>query len=66
MAQFVKNFDCKNENHAMWLKTVGGAMAKSVNGDPVDMMSAVNSNPLQEIQRLTIQWILLMYIFNCV
>lgn len=46
MAQFVKNFDCKNENHAMWLKIIGGAMAKSVNGDPVDMMSAVNSNPL--------------------
>jgi hypothetical protein len=46
MAHFVKNFDCKNEDHAMWLKKVGGAMTKSVNGDLVDMMGAVNINPL--------------------
>jgi len=30
----------------MWLKKVGGAMTKSVNGDLVDMMGAVNINPL--------------------
>ncbi|ADQ90947.1 hypothetical protein MpV1_024c [Micromonas sp. RCC1109 virus MpV1] len=46
MAHFVKNFDCKNEDHAMWLKKVGGAMAMSMNGDLVDMMGAVNINPL--------------------
>ena len=38
MADFVKNFNCKNEDHVMWLKKLGGVMAKSI--------SAVNDNPL--------------------
>ena len=32
--------------HLILLKKVGGAMTKSVNGDLVDMMGAVNINPL--------------------
>jgi hypothetical protein len=30
----------------MWLKKVGGDMAKSIGGDHVDIMSVVNDNPL--------------------
>ena len=41
MAHFVRSFDCKNEDHITWLKKVGGAMTKSVNGDLVDMTSGV-------------------------
>ena len=46
MAQFVKNFDCNNESHAMWLKDVGGTMAKSMGGDRIDIIQVVNNNPL--------------------
>lgn len=46
MAHFVRSFDCKNEDHTMWLKKVGGDMAKSIGGDHVDIMSVVNDNPL--------------------
>ena len=33
MANFVKEFDCNNETHVMWLKKIGEAMAKSTNGE---------------------------------
>jgi hypothetical protein len=46
MTTFVKNFDCKNETHIMWLKKIGGAMAKSINGDKIDIIDVVNDNPL--------------------
>jgi len=46
MADFVKNFDCKNEAHVMWLKDVGQAMVKTMSGDRVDIASTVNNNPL--------------------
>jgi hypothetical protein len=46
MAQFVKNFDCKNEEHAMWLKEIGNVMAKSMTGKKVDIIHTVNANPL--------------------
>ena len=46
MAHFVKSFDCKNEAHAMWLKKVGGVMARSIGGDRIDILSVVNTNPL--------------------
>ena len=46
MAHFVRSFDCKNEEHAMWLKRVGGVMARSIGGDRIDILSVVNSNPL--------------------
>ena len=46
MAHFVRSFDCKNEEHAMWLKKVCGVMAKSIGGDRIDIMSVVNNNPL--------------------
>ena len=39
MAHFVKSFDCKNEAHAMWLKKVGGVMARSIGGDRIDILS---------------------------
>ena len=46
MAQFVRSFDCKKEEHAMWLKKVGSVMAKSISGDRIDLLSVVNTNPL--------------------
>jgi hypothetical protein len=46
MAHFVRSFDCKNEDHTMWLKKVGGIMAKSMTGDRIDITSVVNDNPL--------------------
>jgi hypothetical protein len=46
MAQFVKNFDCKNENHVMWLKNVGNATGKSMNGEKVDLIKTVHDNPI--------------------
>ena len=46
MAHFVRSFDCKNEEHAMWLKKVGSVMAKSMSGDRIDITSIVNDNPL--------------------
>mgnify|MGYP003627004612 FL=1 len=30
----------------MWLKRVGGVMARSIGGDRIDILSVVNSNPL--------------------
>jgi len=46
MAHFVRSFDCKNEDHAMWLKKVGTVTAKSMTGENVDIISVVNNNPL--------------------
>ena len=52
MAEFVKNFDCKNEDHVMWLKDVGQIMSKSMSGERVDIMSAVNLNPLKNSPKM--------------
>ncbi len=42
MAHFVRSFDCKNEEHAMWL-----TMVKSLNGDKkINMAAAIDENPL--------------------
>jgi len=46
MTEFVKAFDCNNEAHVMWLKSVGQAMAKSMDGVRVDVAGIVNDNPL--------------------
>jgi hypothetical protein len=46
MADFVKKFDCKNEDHVMWLKKLGGVMAKSMSGERINVEGAVNDNPL--------------------
>ena len=46
MAHFVRSFDCKNEDHAMWLKKVGTITAKSMTGEKVYIISVVNDNPL--------------------
>ena len=48
MAEFVKNFDCKNEEHVMWLKEVGEVMVKSMSGKRVDLIGVVNNNPLPD------------------
>jgi hypothetical protein len=48
MVNFVKGFDCKNESHVMWLKRVGGAMARATgDGDKVDIIGIVNDNPIE-------------------
>lgn len=46
MASFVKNFDCMNEAHVMWLKKVGHVMAQTTEGKRVDLVGTVNGNPL--------------------
>ena len=43
---FVKTFDCKNEDHVMWLKSTGEAMAKSMDGARINIVEVVNNNPL--------------------
>jgi hypothetical protein len=46
MAHFVRSFDCKEKEHVLWLKRVGKAMAKSIDGSRVNIMGIVNENPL--------------------
>jgi hypothetical protein len=46
MAEFVKAFDSKNEEHVMWLKKAGEVMVKSISGHRVDLVSTVDNNPL--------------------
>jgi hypothetical protein len=46
MAHFVTRFDCKNEEHVLWLKKVGNVTGKSMNGDKVDLIGIVHDNPL--------------------
>jgi|TARA_R110000851_G_scaffold99135_1_gene214068 hypothetical protein len=47
MAHFVKNFDCKNEEHVMWLKQVGEVTAKTMNGDKIDITKYIHNNPIK-------------------
>ena len=45
--EFVKPFDCKNEAHVMWFKSLGETMVKSLNGDKkINMAAAIDENPL--------------------
>jgi hypothetical protein len=53
MSEFVKNFDCKNEKHVMWLKEVGEVMAKVTMGGKADIIGLVNSNPLDGTPTMT-------------
>lgn len=53
MTDFVKNFDCKNEAHVMWLKDVGQAMAKATSGERVNIEQIVNKNPLDKSPQMT-------------
>lgn len=53
MTDFVKNFDCKNEAHVMWLKDVGQAMAKATSGERVNIEQIVNKNPLDKSPKMT-------------
>ena len=46
MANFIKSFDCKNEDHVLWLKKIGGVMAKSMTGEKINVEAAINDNPL--------------------
>lgn len=53
MTDFVKNFDCKNEEHVLWLKHVGEVMTKVTMGEKVDLVSAVNTNPLANSPKMS-------------
>jgi hypothetical protein len=66
MAHFVRSFDCKIEEHAMWLKKVGGVMARSIGGESIDILSTVNTTLYQETLLSIIPSTLRIYIFNCV
>jgi hypothetical protein len=37
MADFVKQFDCKNIKHVIWLKELGSSMARSIGGGKSDI-----------------------------
>jgi len=52
MAEFVKAFDCNNEEHVMWLKSVGQVMVRSMDGVRVDVAGVVNDNPLPNKPRM--------------
>ena len=43
---FVRNFNCNNEKHVMWLKEIGIGMAKVTGGEKYDIIAAVNDNPI--------------------
>jgi hypothetical protein len=66
MAHFVRSFDCKNEDHAMWLKKIGGVMARSMGGDRIDVLGAINDNPLPGKPTIETRSISHMYIFSSV
>ena len=53
MSEFVKNFDCKDEKHVMWLKEVGEIMAKVTMGGKADIIGSVNNNPLKNTPTMT-------------
>ena len=42
---FVRAFDPKEKSHVLWLKDVCTAMAKVSDGEKVDIVAVVNSNP---------------------
>lgn len=53
MTDFVKNFDCKNEDHVLWLKKVGAGMAVITSGKKYDISKEVNDNPLTGKPQMT-------------
>lgn len=53
MATFVNAFDCKNETHVMWLKQIGADMAKAVNGEKVDVINTIQTNPLSGVPKMS-------------
>ena len=48
---FVKAFDPKEKSHALWLKDMCAAMAKTYEGDRIDIVAVANSNPFGETLR---------------
>lgn len=46
MAHFVRSFNCKDEEHVLWLKQIGNDMTKTVNGERVNIIDTVKNNPL--------------------
>jgi hypothetical protein len=46
MADFVKQFDCKNVKHVIWLKELGSSMARSIGGGKSDISKMIKENPL--------------------
>lgn len=53
MSSFVKDFDCKNRDHVMWLKEMGQVMTKVSGGEKVDVISYMNNNPIQSNPTIT-------------
>ena len=46
MADFVKQFDCKNIKHVIWLKELGSSMARSIGGGKSDISKMIKEHPL--------------------
>jgi hypothetical protein len=50
---FVTAFNCKNEAHVLWLKKIGAEMTRAVNGEKVDIIKTIESNPLDNVPKMT-------------
>lgn len=46
MASIVQQFDCKNQEHVLWLKSLGKAMAMVTNDEKCDILKVMNDNPM--------------------
>lgn len=53
MTSFVAAFDCNNEAHVLWLKTIGVVMSKAVTGEKVDIVKTIETNPLENVPKMT-------------
>ena len=47
MTDFVRNFNSKSEADVMWLKEIGQATVKTMDGTKVDIVSIINKNPIR-------------------
>ena len=47
MTDFVRNFNSKSEADVMWLKEIGQATVKTMDGTKVDIVSIINKNPIK-------------------
>ena len=48
MASFVRTFDCKNQEHVLWLKKLGETTAQSLSGGKTDLIKVIADNPLPD------------------
>lgn len=47
MTDFVRNFDSNSEADVMWLKEIGQATVKTMDGTKVDIVNIINKNKIK-------------------